>query len=133
MADATAEIARSIDDERRNLDQNLSELTARAAAAVDWREHVRQRPALMLAAALGGGLVLALMSGRGRRRGLWPPRTTVAGGPLESIVGALFATATAAVVTMLSDAVPGFLEEHRKRRAVPSPNLVVPVRDTVRR
>lgn len=117
MADAPVDIARSIEAERRNLQQNVSELTARAAATVDWREHVRQRPALMVAAALGGGVVLAQIGGRGRRHGpsVWAAQAAGARGPLESIVGALFATATAALVTMLSDAIPGFLDEHRKR------------------
>ncbi len=130
MAEAAADIARCIDDERRNLEQNLSELRARATAAVDWREHVRQRPALMVAAALGGGVVLAQLGGRRRRQAgaARDPQATVSGGPLESILGALFTTAAAALVTLLSDAVPGLVDEYRQRTAAPSSNVVEPPR-----
>ena len=97
MTDAMADIARHIEDERRNLERNVSELTARATAAVDWREHVRRHPGWMVAAALGGGVVLGQLGGAD------PQRSDAGARPLDPIIGALFAAATSVLATVLVD------------------------------
>jgi hypothetical protein len=113
MTDAMADLARHIEDERRNLERNVSELTARATAAVDWREHVRRHPGWMVAAALGGGVVLGQLGSRTRHRteSSWsdhaaladPERSDAGARPLDPIIGALFAAATSVLATVLVD------------------------------
>jgi len=118
MTDAIADIARHIDEERRNLEKNVSELTARATAAVDWREHVRRHPGLMVAAAVGGGVLLAQLGGRTRHRteSSWSDGADVAdpersgASPLDPIIGAIFAAATSALATVLVEALSVPLE-----------------------
>lgn len=111
MTDAIADIARYIDDERRTLEQDVSELAARATAAIDWRSQVRRHPGLMVAAALGGGLLLAQLGGRTRHAdSSWSDRADVTDrqdrsdggpGPLDPIIGAVFAAAASALATVL--------------------------------
>jgi hypothetical protein len=121
MTDTLADIARHIDEERRNLERNVSELSARATAAMDWREQVRRHPGLMVAAALGGGMLLAQLGGRTRYRTepAWndhsggadlPERPDAGPSPFDPIIGAVFAAATSALAKVLLDALSGPLE-----------------------
>jgi hypothetical protein len=60
----TDEIATDIDQTRNDLKSNLEELDAKVKDATDWRAHFRKRPGSMVAAALFGGMLLSLMSGK---------------------------------------------------------------------
>jgi len=123
---SVAELSRQVDDERRDLSRNLSELKTRAESALDWREQVQKHPALVAGAALGAGMLLAQLGG-GRRRSA-PRHAAVmstgqeeaARGPgvLDSIGDTLKATAATAVAGMLAEFIPGFREEHERRRRV---------------
>lgn len=119
MTNALADIARHIDDERRNLEKNVSELTARATAAVDWREQVRRHPGLMVAAAAGGGVLLAQLGGRTRHRTESPwggteladlERSDNGPNPFNPIIGAMFAAATSALAAVAMEALSVPLE-----------------------
>lgn len=115
---SVAELTRQKDDERRDLSRNLSELKTRAESALDWRDQVQKHPALVVAAALGAGMLLAQLGG-GRRRD-----AVVHQGPggaarepdvLDGVGNALKATAATAVAGMLATFIPGFREEHDRR------------------
>ena len=122
---SVAELSRQVNDERRDLSRNLTELKTRAESALDWREQVQKHPALVAAAALGAGMLLAQLGGGTRRSS--PGRSTVmstgqeaARGPgvLDAVGDALKATAGTAVAGMLAEFIPGFREEHERRRRV---------------
>jgi hypothetical protein len=112
-----------MDDERRDLSRNLSELKTRAESALDWRDQVQKHPALVTAAALATGMLLAQM-GRSRRRSpALAPELVTGGRPaprssgvLDAVGDTLKATAATAVAGMLSEFIPGFREEHERRR-----------------
>lgn len=120
---SVAELKDQMEDERRDLSRNLTELKTRAESALDWRDQVKKHPALMAGAALGAGVLLAqLHRGRPRAAGMntallhdddaRPRRPGIIDGLGETLV----ATAATAVAGMLADFIPGFREEHDKRR-----------------
>ena len=120
---SVAELSRQVNDERRDLSRNLTELKTRAESALDWREQVQKHPALVAAAALGAGMVLAQLGGGGRRhsaRGTAVMSTgqEAARGPgvLDAVGDTLKATAATALSGMLAEFIPGFREEHERRR-----------------
>ena len=120
---SVAELSRQVNDERRDLSRNLTELKTRAESALDWREQVQKHPALVAAAALGAGMVLAQLGGGGRRhsaRGTAVMSTgqEAARGPgvLDAVGDTLKATAATALAGMLGEFIPGFREEHERRR-----------------
>lgn len=116
---SVAELTRQMNDERRDLSRNLSELKTRAESAFDWRDQVQKHPALVTAAALAAGMLLAQL-GRGR------PRATAMNhgqgaashkpGVLDAVGNTLKATAATAVAGMLAEYIPGFREEHDRQR-----------------
>ena len=122
---SVAELSRQVDDERRDLSRNLSELKTRAESALDWREQVHRHPAFAAGAALGLGMLLAQLGGsrpRSRARGTAVMSTgqEAARGPgvLDAVGDTLKATAATAVAGMLAEFIPGFREEHERRRRV---------------
>lgn len=67
MAETTDQIKREIEARRGELAQNINELEHRVKNSVDLNQHFRRHPVAILGAALGGGLLLGLMTG-GRRQ-----------------------------------------------------------------
>ncbi len=123
---SVAELSRQVDQERRELGRNLSELKDRAESALDWREQVQKHPALAAAAALGTGMLLAQLGNGSRGRGssmrsgpVTPISPDVVRDPgvLDHVGDALKATAGTVVAGMLSEWIPGFREEHERRRS----------------
>jgi hypothetical protein len=122
---SVAELSRQVEEEKVDLGRNLAELKDRADAALDWREQVRRHPALVAAGALGAGMLLAQM-GRGRSRRHAPIGSAVMSngqepashgpGVLDIVGDSLKATVATAVAGMLAEFIPGFREEHEKRR-----------------
>ena len=119
-----AELNRQVEDEKVDLGRNLAELKERAESALDWREQVQRHPALVAGAALGAGMLLAQL-GRGRRRHASPGRSVMSGGQeaatrapgiLDAVGDSVKATVATAVAGMLSEFLPGFREEHDRRR-----------------
>jgi len=120
---SVAELSRQVHDERRDLSRNLTELKTRAESALDWRDQVQKHPALVAAAALGAGMLLAQLGGGSRRpsgRGTAVMSTgqEAARGPgvLDAVGDTLKATAATAMAGMLAEFIPGFREEHERRR-----------------
>lgn len=120
---SVAELTRQMDNERRDLGRNLSELKTRAESALDWRDQVQKHPALVTAAALGTGMLLAQLGGRRRRASTNGHAVMSTGqdagqghGMLDAVGDTLKATAATAVAGMLAEFIPGFREEHEKRR-----------------
>jgi hypothetical protein len=122
---SVAELNRQVEEERVDLGRNLAELKERAETALDWREQVRRHPALVAAGALGAGMLLAQMGpGRSRRRApvgnavMSNGQEPASHGPgvLDVVGDSLKATVATAVAGMLSEFIPGFKEEHERRR-----------------
>jgi hypothetical protein len=66
MGDRKTELKRKIAVEREELSGNIAELEGKAKDLVDWRAQFAAHPLPMLAAAFGGGLLLATaLSGNG--------------------------------------------------------------------
>lgn len=61
MGEESDQIKKHIEEKRQELGAHLNELEYRVKSATDWRVHVRKQPAKAIAAAFGGGLLLALM------------------------------------------------------------------------
>jgi hypothetical protein len=67
------EIEQHIASERGKLDGDISELQHRVQNATDWRWQVKQRPLMALGAAMAGGLLAAVLTGRSSRRKTYSP------------------------------------------------------------
>jgi hypothetical protein len=110
---SVAELTRQMDDERRDLDRNLTELKTRTESALDWRDQVRKHPALVTAAALGAGMLLAQLGGRRRASApaVNPPKEAAKreSGVLDAVGETIKATAATAVTGILAEFIPGFL------------------------
>ncbi len=66
MAETTDAIRREIEVQRGQLAQNINELEYRVKSSMDFNQQFRKHTGLILGAAFGGGLLLALMTGGGR-------------------------------------------------------------------
>ncbi len=64
MGEKSNQIERAIQVERGQLGENLNELQSKVQEVTDWRVQFQKRPMLMVGVALGGGLLLASMTGR---------------------------------------------------------------------
>lgn len=58
MVEASDQILRHIEAQRTQLSQHVGELEEKVRETVDWRVHMRERPALFIA----GGVVLGLVA-----------------------------------------------------------------------
>jgi hypothetical protein len=61
MGEESEQIKKHIEERRQELGAHLNELEYRVKSATDWRTQVRKQPGKALAAAFGGGLLLAFM------------------------------------------------------------------------
>jgi hypothetical protein len=124
---ATERLEQHLHDERRALRANLEELEDRVRSAVDWRRQFRSNTAAFLGLALGGGLLIGLMTAR---RTAVPAAlkypTTPAGEPAarysdarrrelspawRSIESALIGVAAAILKNTLANMLPGFRQQ----------------------
>jgi hypothetical protein len=131
MGQTTDEIENQIEGKREDLKSNLQELETRVKTATDWRHYFAEHTGTMIAAAFGGGVVLAAMLG-GRSNG---PSLSQAGGSseaarswtrgtkhevlenLDSIKSALVGAAATRFKDILGEVVPGFTEHLAKAEA----------------
>jgi hypothetical protein len=131
MGQTTDEIENQIEDKREDLKSNLQELETRVKTATDWRHYFAEHTGTMIAAAFGGGVLLAAMLG-GRSN---PASLSQARGPaetartwtrgtkhevlenLDSIKSALVGAAATRFKGILGEVVPGFNEHLAKAEA----------------
>lgn len=129
MGEKSDQIERQIAVERGQLGENLSELQSRVQEATDWRLQFQKRPMLMMGVAVGGGLLLASVTGRrSRTRHRYPDdrvesREHQRGTELQknkaletfdSIKGAMIGVAANTFKDFLGELIPGFHEQFQK-------------------
>jgi hypothetical protein len=130
MGENSNQIEREIQAERGQLGRNLNDLQSKVEEVTDWRTHFNKRPITMMGVALGGGLLLASMTGRrpkrvrnyteGRSSGENEHRrgTEIQKGKaletVDTIKGALIGVAANRFQDFLGQVVPGFREQFEK-------------------
>jgi hypothetical protein len=131
MGQTTDQIENQIENKREDLKSNLEELQTRVKTATDWRHYFAEHTGTMIAAAFGGGVLLAAMVGGRRNRGApgqadgssesaRPWRTGTKHEVLEnvdSIKSALVGAAATKFKGILGEMVPGFAEHLAKAEA----------------
>jgi len=131
MGQRTDQIENQIENKREDLKSNLQELETRVKTATDWRHYFAEHTGTMIAAAFGGGVLLATMvGGRSNRASLSqaggsseparPWRTGTKHEVLEnvdSIKSALVGAAATKFKGILGEVVPGFKEHLAKAEA----------------
>jgi hypothetical protein len=131
MGQTTDQIENQIENKREDLKSNLQELETRVKTATDWRHYFAEHTGTMIAAAFGGGVLLATMlGGRSNRASLRqavgssePARPWTSGTKhevlenLDSIKSALVGAATTKFKSILGEVVPGFTEHLAKTEA----------------
>ena len=132
MGEKSNQIERQIVAERGELGQNLNELQRRVEQATDWRFQFQKRPMLMMGVALGGGLLLASVTGRRsssrrpykeggddvtreHRRGTELQKTKALE-TFDTIKGAMVGVAANTFKDLLGQLIPGFHEQFEKQR-----------------
>jgi hypothetical protein len=115
MGETAEQIETHIRDARADLSANLNALGDKVKSATDWRRRYRQSPGAFLAVALGGGMLLALMSSRAvpaaQSHSSTPPAPARGGSTgdllFEAIKGALIAVAASQAKSVLSQLLRG--------------------------
>jgi hypothetical protein len=125
-----SQIERDIAKERQHLGRNLHELERLAKDLADWRTYYRRNPLWFLGSAIGAGLILGAMAGRGEATAYEPdphevghPRTYGLRGRAgrradetwEGVSDALMDVATEKIVQFVGGLVPGFNEHYARR------------------
>jgi hypothetical protein len=131
MGQTTDQIENQIESKREDLKSNLQELETRVKTATDWRHYFAEHTGTMIAAAFGGGVLLATMVG-GRSNRASPSQasgSTEPGRPcrtgtkhevlenVDSIKSALVGAAATKFKGILGEVVPGFKEHLAKAEA----------------
>ena len=127
MGQTTDQIENHIENKREDLKSNLQELETRVKTAADWRHYFAQHTGTMIAAAFGGGVLLAAMvGGRSNRASLSEEGGSAEPRPwrtgtrhevlenLDSIKSALVGAAATKFKDILGEVVPGFTEHLAK-------------------
>jgi hypothetical protein len=131
MGERTDQIENQIENKREDLKSNLQELQTRVKTATDWRHYFTEHTGTMIAAAFGGGVLLAAMvGGRSNRAPLnqagdssEPDRPWRTGTKhevldnVDSIKSALVGAAATKFKGILGEVVPGFKEHLAKVEA----------------
>lgn len=140
MGESTSQIERDIAAERNELGRNLQLLESRARSLTDWRTHFRNHPFAMMAVAIGGGVLLGVLTSGMEERGSHfegerlvepeeesrysPPSVLAAsanharrqfGDTWDRIAETLLAVASAKAIDFVASKVPGFREEFTAR------------------
>jgi hypothetical protein len=137
MDEKSDEILEHIETQRNQLGENLNELETRVRRTTDWRTHFNNNPMLMLAGALGGGILLGAMVSGSRSRSSSSSYTSSkhfssaetsssvntnsatymqkqrASETIDHIKAALIAFATSKAKEFLNQALPGFDNYYR--------------------
>ena len=123
MGTTSDEIESHIRDKQEQLRENLHELGQKVQSATDWRKRYRQSPAIFLAGAVGGGVLLALLTSRQKAPAVHviangqtaEVRPASGGGNLafEAVKGALLAIAASQARSMFAQFIRGVNRPHR--------------------
>lgn len=131
MGQTTDQIETQIESKREDLRTNLEELQTRVKTATDWRHYFAEHTGTMIAAAFGGGALLATMVG-GRSNRTPPSPDSSDAEParprsrgtrrevlenVNSIKSALVGAAATRLKGILGEMVPGFTEHLAKADA----------------
>jgi len=127
MDEKSDQILGHIETQRSQLGANLNELENRVRRTTDWRTHFDNNPMLMLAGALGGGILLGAMVSGSKSRGTSSSYTSSrhfssagesntathaqkrrASETIDTMKAALIGFATAKAKEFLTQALPGF-------------------------
>jgi hypothetical protein len=131
MGQRTDQIENQIESKREDLKSNLQELETRVKTATDWRHYFAEHTGTMIAAAFGGGVLLATMVGGRSNRASQnqaggssePARPWTRGTKhevlenVDSIKSALVGAAATKFKGILAEIVPGFTEHLAKAEA----------------
>lgn len=145
MSESPEQIESHIRHTREDLSANLNELEQKVKSAADWRHHFAKSPVAFLAAAVGGGVLLALATrGPPSRSSAYPPPVrrpdSVPAGPrvagqfdasIGVIKGALIGLAADQAKNVLAKLLPGFeaqLADQDKPKAARRPGAPPPPR-----
>ena len=132
MGEKSNQIERRIETERGQLGENLHELQSKVEGLTDWRAQFQKRPMVMMGVAVGGGLLLASMTGRRssrskrhytesrpdissseHRRGTELQKTKALE-TFDTIKGAMIGLAANTFQDFLGQLIPGFREQVEK-------------------
>lgn len=131
MGQTTDQIENQIENKREDLKSNLQELETRVRTATDWRHYFAEHTGTLIAAAFGGGVLLATMVG-GRSNRASPNQADGSSAParpwrtgtkhevldnVDSIKSALVGAAATKFKGILGEVVPGFKEHLAKAEA----------------
>ena len=130
MGETAYQIESHIEQTRHNLGSNLDELEQKVKSATDWRQHFQTMPMTMIGVALGGGILLAAMTGgHKRRRGERaissnPPASEsrsfgsqVKQGSMQTfdhLKDALVGVAAVRLKDLVEDLIPGFRDQYQR-------------------
>ncbi len=130
MGEKSNQIERQIQAQRGELGYNLNELQSKVEEVTDWRAQFQKRPMLIMGAAVGGGLLLASLTGRrARPRRHFGEESREAGfehrrgtelqknkalETFDAIKGAMIGVAANTFQEFLGQIVPGFTEQFQK-------------------
>jgi hypothetical protein len=139
MGESTSQIERDIAAERNELGRNLQLLESKARSLADWRTYYRNHPFAMMALALGGGVMLGVITNGASRRARsadefsaiqdsepdysTPSRFSSSaaqirrqfGDTWDHIADALIGVASAKAIDFVSEKIPGFREQFSER------------------
>ena len=68
MRETTDQIESCIEDSREDLRSNFQELEDKVKSITDWRWQLQNHPKAMISAAFGGGLLLAMITRKAKRK-----------------------------------------------------------------
>jgi hypothetical protein len=141
MGEKPDQIERHIYEKRNELGENINELQQKVKTAVDWRAQFDRRPLALVGVAFGGGLLLSMLIGRGRkshddssrwsRSRRWrreSQRSEYGSSPERqqsddkgpsawaNLRDAVIAIAGSKLSSLIEELVPGFTEQYRRRQ-----------------
>jgi hypothetical protein len=129
MGQTAGQIEEHIEATKEDLGSNLRELEMKVKSVTDWKQQFKSNPMTMMGVAFGGGIALAAMTGKKKRRfgnGNYSdvgknPSPVFESGPqskametFDNIKGALMGLAATKLTGFVDELIPGF-NEHFQR------------------
>jgi hypothetical protein len=129
MGKTADQIETHIERTREDLGSNIQELEQKVKSVTDWKQQFHNRPMTLIGVAFGGGVLLATMLGKGKRRPSYsssvdripnPPQAGTdrqkhqALETWDNIKGALIGVAASRFKNYVAELVPGFNEQFER-------------------